>query len=227
MKGKIIKIHTWTEDTKSFFIQPEKKINFIPGQFMMIGLEINGKLEKRSFSLCNTPDEEHLEITFKKYEQGKLSPMLFELKEGDELLLEGPYGNFRLIFEDKNAVLVAGGTGIAPLISMIRYNKHHKWLMNLIVIYSAKNSANILYRQELEGYHRDKKIHFIPISQAQDGLPAGFITGRITNELISMHTNISKQRFYLCGPPKMITEIEIELRKSGIEKAQIRTDKWE
>ena len=227
MKGAVIKTSIWNEDTKSIFIQSEKRINFIPGQFMMVGLETNGKLEKRAFSICNTPDEEHVEITFKRFAEGKLSPKLFDLKEGDELIIEGPYGNFRLNFEDKNAVLIAGGTGIAPLMSMIRYNKYHNWPMYLTVFYSAKNPSNILYRQELERYHMEKRIHFIPISQDNSQVPNGFITGRVTNELITSHVkNMTEQSFYLCGPPKMITEIEAELRKSGIEKQRIKTDKW-
>ena len=227
MKGIVANTVLWNKDTKTLLIKPERHVDFIPGQFMMVSLVVNEKLESRAFSLCNTPDEELLEITLKVIPDGRLSPKLFELNDGDEVILAGPYGNFRLNFDDKNAVLIAGGTGIAPLMSMIRYNKNHDWPMHLTVIYSAKNPEGILYRAELEGYHTEKKMDFIPISQDATALPEGFITGRITSDFIAKHVkNVSEQRFYLCGSPKMITEIEADLRKSGVDKDMIRTDKW-
>lgn len=225
MKGTVEKIIQWNPDTKTILIRPERRVTFIPGQFMMVSLIVNGKLESRAFSLCNTPNEELLEITFRIIPQGKLSPQLFNLKEGDEMIITGPYGNFRLDFNDKNAVLIAGGTGIAPLMSMIRYNKYHGWPIKMILFYSARKPANFLYMDEIKGYAMDNKLTFIPISQDPNEVPEGFITGRIKKEMISSYVDLNSH-FYLCGSPLMIKEIELELKDMGVEKASVRTDKW-
>ncbi len=225
MKARIVRVHEWSSDTKSFYLRPEHHVPFIPGQFVMVGLMLNGKLEKRAYSLCNNPDDETLEITFKMYSQGKLSPALFKLKEGDELILEGPYGNFRLDMQDQKAVLIAGGTGIAPLMSMIRLNQTHSLPMRLTLIYSAPNAGRIIYREELEKLAHQNHITLIQLTQ--DHADTRYLHGRINEVFLKAHVTDLDQTFYLCGSPKMISEIEVALRSLGVDKSRIKTDKWD
>ena len=98
MKAGIIGIKEETPDTKTFTVNPESKINFKPGQFFMLGMNINGKFEKRAYSASSSPTEHNIDFTIKLNPNGKFGNHIFKSRTGEELILEGPYGKF--VFED-------------------------------------------------------------------------------------------------------------------------------
>ncbi len=228
MKAVILSRIQHNEDTVTIIVKPEEKISFVAGQFVMIELmDSNGAVHRRAYSLCGAPEDEALEITFKLNPQGKLTPLLFDKKEEDVITVEGPYGHFKLSDNVSHAVLIGGGTGIAPLMSMMRHIKARNWPIKITLFYGVRNVQSLLYQTEIEQYALDEKIEFIPVVQEADAVWQG-AKGRINAEKLkeSIHNN-ETQEFYLCGPAPMVKDLEIALSELGVSKNRIKTDKWQ
>lgn len=226
MNGTVTKVIQHTHDVKSIFLKTEKKIDFIPGQFMMVGSVINGKLIKRAYSLCNAPSDEILEICVRIVDGGALSPVLFSINENDEVNLEGPYGNFKLDPQLKEAVLIGAGTGIAPLICMLRHSKNHGWKTHFTLVYAIRNPGSILYEKELYQLAKSENVKFYPVIQ-DTSIDWNGLKGRISQDMLVKIIANKHQIYYLCGPPVMIKSVEEILRMMGVEKPFVKTDKWD
>jgi len=184
-KLKIKEIIDEAPNVKTFRMDLEgKAIDFMPGQYFMISLEDDKT--RKPYSIASSPtDKEYIEITFNLV--GEFTKKLFQLKEGNSLILEGPYG--RMVFEEdsgKNIVLIAGGLGVVPLRSMIRYCKGKKLDNQITLIYSSKNEEDFIFRKEIEA----SGIEFISRITSDKG--------RIDRELLKKYAGEDKV-FYICG----------------------------
>lgn len=226
---KVEKVIQETPDTKTLRIKLNKPINFIPGQFVMAGLTIRDKLVKRAFSIASSPlQKEYIDITFNLYPSGQLSPHMYNLKEGGVVYIEGPYGKFNFSeTQSKHFVFIGAGTGISPLMSMIRYMVGKKMPEKKTLVYSVKKPENIVYRDELLEMEKSGELKlFLTITRPEqtgwDGL-----TGRIGSKMISDCVgNLEKAVFYMCGPPEMVEGTAKILEEMGIKKENINREQW-
>lgn len=226
---KVEKVIQETPDTKTLSIKLTKPINFIPGQFVMAGLTIGDKLVKRAFSIASSPlQKEYIDITFNLYPSGQLSPHMYNLKEGGLVYIEGPYGKFNFSESlSKHFVFIGAGTGISPLMSMIRYMIGKKMPEKKTLIYSVKKPENIVYCNELLEMGKGGELKlFLTITRPEqvewDGL-----TGRIDSKMISDCVgNLEKAAFYMCGPPEMVEGTVKILEELGIKKENINREQW-
>jgi sulfoxide reductase heme-binding subunit YedZ len=129
----VANIHRETPDVKTFrFVHPDGEIPFIhrPGQYMSLTLNIDGQIVKRSYTIASSPAQRgHVELTIKRNPEGVVSRYMHDqLKVGDKIRIGAPAGKF--FFDDhqsKAVVLIAGGVGITPLMSMLRNLTDHSW----------------------------------------------------------------------------------------------------
>lgn len=216
--GKIKEIIQQSADVKTVRIDIDEKIDFIPGQFVM--LEDNGI--KRAFSICSTPGKKYVEITFKV--TGKFSQLLDKKKVGDAIKVRGPYGTFTLDNSEKPIAFVTGGVGITPFISMLRHLKEANSKREVTLIYSARTPNDFVYIEELKKICRQNNVKctFTVTRAKWEG-----INGRITkNTIIDSVGNIEDTVFYICGNAMMVSEISRILLEMSVEKNRIRFETW-
>ncbi|MBS3132115.1 hypothetical protein J4212_06790 [Candidatus Woesearchaeota archaeon] len=229
-KLKITGIKDEAPNVKSFRarIPAGDKIDFKAGQFFMVSLPGDPKL-RRAYSISSAPSEgKYIEITLDKV--GKFSSRLFEAKEGDEITFTGPYGKFYFGNEPNDIVLVGAGTGIAPLMSVIRECSKKNIPNSVRLLYSAKLPESIIFRDEIEKISNENE-KFTKVFTATR-LPGGDESwsgrrGRIDRELLeqSIHDK-NGSIFFLCGSNEFVKGVISMLSEIGIQKEQIRTDIW-
>ncbi len=229
---KVEKVVQETPDTKTLRVQLKKPINFVPGQFVMVGLNLgegNSQLVKRAFSIASSPLQKAcIDVTFNLYPDGKLSPYLYNLKEGDLVYIEGPYGKFNFNGNPQEDIVFLGaGTGLTPLMSMIRYMIDKKMDNKKTLIYSVKKPENIVYHQELLEMEKSKSLRLFLTITRPDGTDWHGLTGRIDGEMIKeCAPNFKNSVFYMCGPPEMVEGTVKILEDLGVPKERINREQW-
>ena len=209
----------------------ERPLAFLPGQYAAISYEHQDrKSTTRCFSIVSSPTEQNL-LQFSMRVRGSFTTALSNLQKDDIVNVGGPFGGF--VFDtnrDKQAVFIAGGIGITPFISMMRYLAAFDAKNEVTLLYSCQIQDDIPFGAELteiQKQHPNLKTIFVVAHDPVDKLPAAHVArGAITPELLDTVTDkdYSKQRFFLCGPPGFITAMSATITKKGATRQQIMTE---
>ena len=215
-----------TPDTKTFRIK--KPFSFIPGQFAMVSINLphRDKPEKRAYSFSSCQTKEYMDLTIKKEKKGLVSKYFIEeVKKGTELVLKGPYGLFKLEHEGvKEVVLIGGGSGIAPMRSIIQYILDNKKDIKLTLFFSVKKKEDIIFEKELEKYHQQyENFNYILTVTNEENKELN--KGRISLDMIQKHT-MNPDKYFICGPHPMVNSIRGQLMEKGVKKKDIKVEKW-
>ena len=210
-----------TEDTvKVVFDIPEEEsehFTFIPGQYVTLILTIDGKEERRSYSICSGINEP-LAVAVKKVENGIVSTWLNEVaKIGDELMVSYPAGNFKLTDIGGSYVAFAAGSGITPIMAMAKSIALGKQ-GSLKLFYGSKTKESIIFYNELEEL-KSKGIHTHHLLSREtiDGFDSGKLDVDKVSEIIKSNLEILKaDGFYICGPEEMIYTVKNSLKTFGV-----------
>ncbi len=230
MKAYLLSSKKETKDVYTFIFKPESKINFKPGQFLMVGVEKkdgnnNLTVSKRAYSIASSPLNENIILTLKIYPKGVVSPILVNLKPNDRVELLGPYGYF--IYEENNydLALIAAGTGIAPIMGILSYVLEKNLPVNIHLLYSCKESSDIIFKNEL--LHLSKKhknFNYIQTITRENN--HNNKNGRIDKEFILSNLDNLNKLFYICGPPDMVKDVEKILLELNVKKELIKTERF-
>jgi len=204
--------------------------NFSAGQYITIKHTINGAEVRRSYSLCSNPASGEIKVGIKKVENGVFSTFAnTQLKINDTLEVMPPEGKFTLTpnaISKANYFAFAAGSGITPVLSMIKAVLEQSTDNSFTLVYGNKNASETMYRNELielsKTYPERFKLHLV-FSRAQE---SGAMFGKIDNSLVNYFTkNIYKDvvfnDYYLCGPEAMINEIKTTLSQQGVPENNI------
>lgn len=228
MKGRITQITQLTHDVKSFHIALPEKVDYKPGQFCVVELEAQGKMRKRAYSLVSAPHWENIEIIVKIHPEGKVTPVLFGLHEGDELEVKLPYGVFKLddsILPQK-MVFLAGGVGLSAVLSMMRHLEHINYRGEKVLLYGNRTPDDIIYHDELERMKHDWGLNIVYTIDHPQGTGWHGETGYITEEMIRNNCDIKNSYFYMCGPPQFVGHMVQNLEHLGIAHERINRELW-
>ncbi len=224
---KLIAIEPDTHDTKTFrFELPAgAALDMLPGDHLLLHATVNGKAVKRPYtpsSLVGTAG--HFDLTVKRYEAGVVSKYLHEQRVGDTVMMSGPKtGGHWKDGMAKKVGLVAGGTGITPMISIIRWILSKRLDVDLSLIFANKTETDIIFKEEWE---RDAKEHpNFHCYHVLDHPPAGWTqgTGRVTEDMLKQKLPPPSPEtvVFLCGPPPMMDALEETLRGMGYAEESI------
>ncbi|MGD0729044.1 MAG: FAD-binding oxidoreductase, partial [Candidatus Micrarchaeaceae archaeon] len=153
-------------------VDNKMKIKFDPGMFVMLTYVNNETKEKiaRAFSLASAPSENFLEFYISMI-HGRFTSHLDTAKVGDIYYVSGPHGQFKFVpSEDKKVLYLAGGTGIAPFISMLREIKLLSSDNDVSIIYSIRYPNEIIRKEELEQLEKELKLKTtVTVTRSKDG----------------------------------------------------------
>ncbi|MCS6294412.1 MAG: cytochrome-b5 reductase [Nitrospira sp.] len=214
-------IHRDTHDTKTFsFALPENAtLDMWPGDHLFVHATINGKPVKRPYTPSSMPGATgSFDLTVKRYETGVVSRYLHERQVGETVLMSGPNSGGHWVDGMATHVgFVAGGSGITPMIAIIRGILARSLNVELFLLYANKTEADIIFREEWDAQaraHANFHCHHV-LSEPPAGWSQG--TGRITEAILraQLPPPGSDTVIFLCGPPPMVDAIETTLKAIG------------
>lgn len=214
-------------------LNESKKIDFHAGQFVEIYAP--GNQYYRSYSMGNTPNEsDKLEFLIKIFKGGKFSTLLLEeFKVGDQLEVRGPFGYcIRREETQGDIILIGGGSGMAPLWSILNDINQKKIKRNVTFFYGARSKRDLFYLDKLAEIEKQLvNFRFVPaLSEplAEDNWTGetGFITDVIDNHLKSSAIESKDLEAFLCGPAPMIDAAIVVLKNNGVTTDRISFDKF-
>ncbi len=234
----ISRIQENTDQAKSFYFSRKSDdwFSFTPGQYITVELEINGKKERRAYSICTPSWSDEIGFTVKRVDNGLVSNYLIDrLREGDSLDLLAPQGRFILKSQTEKRrqhVFVGAGSGITPLMSMIQTVLEEEPKSQCFLIYGNQSADQIIFKNELDSlvrrYEGQLFVYHV-LSKTLDALATNNIPTRIhkgiIDEILSDKLNTSlSTSFYLCGPGDFIVNIEEGLISNGVESKDIHKE---
>ena len=228
---RVAAIERVTRDIVSLRLEPAEQFDFRPGQY--VDITIPGSEEHRSFSMATTPGTPSGEIEFliKKYPGGRFSGLLDDgLAVGDELSMTGPYGSSTL--KDGHVlpvVCVAGGAGMAPILSILRHLKETGSTRPVRFYYGARTAADLFYLEAIKELGADLTgFEFIAClsESAQDSEGLQVEEGNVTEIVERREPELHRSEVYLCGPPPMVDAALTLLEASNVPKDQVFYDKF-
>ena len=217
----------------SFLVPEELKdvFQFTQGQNLTIKKEINGQELRRNYSICSSPLDNELKVAVKKIEGGLFSTFANEeLKAGDFLEVMPPTGEFFTPLDpsqQKSYVAFAAGSGITPVLSIIKTTLLTEPKSNFTLVYGNRNKASIIFKEELEAL-KDKFIdrfriyHILSREQVDSPINEGRIDAEKCELFFTKLINIkTTHEFFLCGPKQMIFCVKELLELNNVAKEHI------
>jgi propane monooxygenase reductase subunit len=231
---EVAAVEALTHDIRRLVLRlPEPDgITFQAGQYMDIAIPgVDG--EHRSFSMANTPGQpDHLEFMIKLYEGGHFSGLLANgngIAVGDELTCTGPYGVFTLRDSSpRRLVFIAGGAGMAPIMSLLRSMVEKGTTRPATFYYGARTPEDLFALEELERLGAElPNLRFVPALSHTDAA-SGWEgeAGLITDVVDRLEDDLADVDAYLCGPPPMVDAAIALLERRGCPESHIYFDKF-
>lgn len=233
-KIRVKKISRETTDCVSItFDIPEslaERFAYKHGQHLSMRTFINGEEVRRSYSLCSSPLEKEWKVAVKKVDGGLFSSFANGvLKAGDEIELMPPMGHFFCDLDatnKKSYVAFAAGSGITPVMSIVKTILSTEPHSNFTLVYGNRNRASIIFREQLEALKnkymsRLSIIHVLSREKTDAEINHGRIDAAKCDALFAKSVNIDADEFFLCGPQEMIFTVKDYLEAHGIDKKKI------
>ncbi len=225
------KIKTAT-DTFDYVFPLQKKLAFVPGQYMEWTLshpQTDSRGNRRYFTLASSPTEATLRIGVKFYNPGSsYKKSLLALTDQTTIVAAQRAGDFTLPKnQDQKMVFIAGGIGITPYRSMIKYLIDKQERRNIVLFYSNKNAPEIVYKDIFDQAERELGIKTVYTLTDTSNLPSGWsgkigrIDGRMIQETVPDYL---ERLFYISGPNSLVTKFKETLKTLGIAEDKIKTD---
>lgn len=230
-KGRIVRRTLLTHDTARVEIEVEAPVTYTAGQYARVTVPTLTP-EDRSYSFARAPrlagGERTLVFYVREVPGGALSPGLVRAAiEGTDVAIDGPHGDFRLRDGTSPILLIAGGSGLAPIRAIVEDVVARRVPRPMTLLFGARTERDLYDVAELEqlGTNAPGGLRFVPVlSHEPEGSPWAGARGLVTTA-IAAHLGAAKQA-YLCGPPPMIDAALVELAKHGLGSDAVYFDKF-
>jgi ring-1,2-phenylacetyl-CoA epoxidase subunit PaaE len=198
---------------------PNGTFTYVPGQYVSIAVNINGKEERRSYSICSGPNEP-LAIAIKRVENGVVSTWANStVAVGDTIFVAPPQGNFTWEKSKGFVVAFAAGSGITPMLSIAKHLESQIGDMRLF--YGNKSESSTMFLSDLNKLKNTKTQLFLS-QEIKDGSINSRLDKDAISELIKSDLNLLKaDAYFLCGPEEMIKSGLETLKLFGVSKEKI------
>lgn len=232
----VLDVRHWTPDYFSFTTSRDDGFRFDNGQFVMIGLMLDGKPLMRAYSIASGNWEEHLEFFSIKVPNGPLTSRLQHIQPGDSLLISRkPTGTLLIsdLLPGRTLYLLATGTGLAPFLAIIKDPETYERFERVVVTHGVRSVADLAYadyirrelpRHEYLGEQIARQLLYYPAVSRESYEHQGRLTdllasGRMQADLGLSAVNPEHDRFMICGSPSMLADFRRILDERGFRAA--------
>lgn len=229
---EIVDLNYDTRKIRLDLIEPEE-IEFTPGQYIQLEIPPYGKTPEpvyRAYSIASPqPQKDEIELIIRLAPGGICTTYIFELlEEGEHLNMNGPYGEFYLRDSDREIIFVAGGTGIAPILSILDQMAREDIQRDATLFYGANEMRDFYLQDALREYQEKiPNFTYVPVlAQPKEENEWEGATGLVTEPLEERIEDASTQEFYLCGSPGMIDAVIDTLEPQGLTEDRTFYDKF-
>lgn len=236
-RAKVVDIVDFTHEIKGLklaILSPDEGIAFKPGQYVQLEVpkyKLTKNPEFRAYSISSDSEEhEKLELVITRVPEGAVTTYVHDfLKKDEELTLYGPYGDFSLRDSDREILLIATGSGLAPMKSILRQIEKENIKRKTTLFFGARTMADLYYFDELKQLEQNlEDFKFIPtLSRAKEDDKWEGEEGRVTNLIEKIVSENAQMDVYICGVPAMIESCMELLIEKGIPEDHIYFDKFE
>jgi ferredoxin-NADP reductase len=219
--GTVVQVKQETRRVKSFRISLPMWMPHLPGQHYDVRLTApDGYRTQRSYSIASSPlDEGEIELTIDRLEDGEVSPYFHDVVvQGDQVEVRGPFASYFVWRGEKPVLLVGGGSGVVPLMAILRHRRRTMPELAMRLIYSVRNADDVIYADELSD---DAVLTF---TREPPGGWTGH-RGRIDTELVA-EAGIEGGTAFVCGSNGFVETASQLLLRAGYEAQQIRTERF-
>jgi benzoate/toluate 1,2-dioxygenase reductase subunit len=220
--AEVTAVETVASETVRLEVKVPEAVVFEPGQYVRITPA--GAGFHRSYSMANVPGTDRLQFFIRIVPGGAFSDWLAAAKPGDRVALSSPHGTFFLRHEDRPRLFVAGGTGIAPFLSMLRAMVKQPQAQRTTFLIGARTPGHLFALDELQQLGRQLQGMDLQIAVEQDAQPgchAGYATDLIPRLGLDPAT-----RVYLCGPPPMVEAGRRAAEAAGLKRADVLCERF-
>lgn len=211
-----------TPDAFTLKLKPNKGLHFKPGQFCFLRINRDRLYARHPFTISSSPNEGILDFTMKI--TGRFTKTASQLKEGGEVIVDGPFGIFTIEDSKRDLIFIAGGVGITPFTSIIKGHLHSGKEQNITLLYGAETRGDIIFKKELDEIRERwfKKVYFLAKEKTSS---EGWESGYINKQAIEKNAgDIKNSLFYICGPEAMKESIVKILKELGVRKENIKIE---
>jgi predicted ferric reductase len=217
--------HVWTLTLDA---PRDRSFHYAPGQFQFLrlhGAEVPS--EEHPFTIASSPARSgRISLTIK--ESGTFTAGIGRVRPGDRATVHGPFGRFShtLHPDEGDLVFVAGGVGITPLMSMLRYMRDRRESRRVLLAYASRSAADLLFTDELKAMQVGGNPLLEVVHVLADAPPSWVgETGRLdADRLVRLCGSVEGKAFYLCCPPPMMAALMRGLRRTGVSPRRIHAD---
>ena len=231
---QVLSVHHWNDSLFSFKTTRDPGLRFENGQFVMIGLEVEGRPLMRAYSIASPNYEDHLEFFSIKVPNGPLTSRLQHLKAGDAVQVsKKPTGTLLLsdLLPGKHLYLLSTGTGLAPFISVIQDPETYERFDKVILVHGVRHVSDVAYESfitenlpnnEFFGQELRDKLIYYPTVTREPFRNQGRITdlmrsGKLFTDIGLPPINPEHDRAMICGGPEMLEETSAVLNEMGLK----------
>jgi ferredoxin-NADP reductase len=227
MKARLVASREIAPNTRHFeFDTPDWKPAFVPGQFLSLTASVNGDDITRAYSIVSPPLE-RVALCANLVLDGRLSPLLFGMKTGDEIDFKGPYGAFILRRPVADSIFVATGTGIAPFRSMLLAHLSEHPDRQFTLIFGVRHDYGLLYHDELSGLaSKHANFRYLPTLTRPPEHWTG-LTGRVQQPTLEALGDRRDVDIYICGLHEMVNDVRARLKEAGLDRKRIIFEKYD
>ncbi|MBL8472636.1 MAG: ring-hydroxylating dioxygenase ferredoxin reductase family protein [Rhodocyclaceae bacterium] len=223
-EAPLTKISRESPTTVVFSLQAEEPLNFLPGQY--VNIKVPGTDKSRSYSFSSAPGLNQLNFLIRDVPNGLMSAYMRDKAQiGEQFHFEGPYGTFYLRPTIRPILMLAGGTGLAPFLSMLTWIRENRTDQPILLAYGVNTTHDLVELNLLEELKKDidEFDYFTVVVDPASGHPK---TGYITDHLSVEHMNGGDVDVYLCGPPAMVEAVRGWCKNIGAEPRNFLFEKF-
>ena len=237
LKVKDIRRETANAVSVAFDIPPQAQaeFQFKQGQYITIKLNVNGEELRRSYSICTSPySEKELRVAVKEVKDGRASTrMNREWKVGDQVEVMTPMGNFHSVLSGNNKkhyVLFAGGSGITPMMSILKSVLYIEKQSSITLIYANRDEDSVIFNQEIQKIASENAARFKVVNiydnpkHTVPDLQKGLLSVDRVKAIVDAYQCGSGDEYFICGPGPMMENIKQALESLNISKEKIHIE---
>ena len=237
---KVTELERETEDSVRLGLQvPDElrsEFEFLPGQHLPLQAEIDGELVRRTYSICSVPGQQPLMLGIRVQPGGKFSEYVAnEVDVGDELEVMPPFGRFHANVDPENGktyLAFAAGSGITPIISIIRSTLESEPASRFLLFYGNRRQRTTMFIDDLyalKNRYPDRLQLYFLFTQEEQEYPifSGRLDGDKVEELVrTFCAGLAPEEAFICGPGSMIESVRTALESLGMDRAAMHVERY-